>query len=189
MARVEPANLARDRVCMQSRAVDDARGADRRRRVAAYLYDEASVDRFDRFDGRMERADGAVAFRVALQREHQLMAVDNTRLRREHGFDTLQRRFERLRFLAADTHQIEHAVFLAARHDAFELGNLVARSRDEQFAAALVRHAAFGAVVVQHLAATHAQCRLERTTRIVDARVYHFAVAGTRADADGSRRL
>jgi hypothetical protein len=45
------------------------------------------------------------------------------------------------------------------------------------------------AVVVQHLAATHAQRRLERTARIVDARVYHFAVAGTRADADGFRRF
>ena len=61
-------------------------------------------------DRRVKRAHRAVAFGVALQRQHELMTIDDARLRREHRFDTFERGFERLRLVAGDSHQVEHAV-------------------------------------------------------------------------------
>ncbi len=106
MARVEAANRARQRVRLQAGAVDHTGGADRGRRAATHLDDEAAVARFDRLDRRMERTHRAVALGVALNRQHQLVTIDDARLRREHGLHTFERGLERLRLVAVDPHQV-----------------------------------------------------------------------------------
>jgi hypothetical protein len=49
-----------------------------------------------------------------------------------------------------------------------------------------MRHAALCRVGIEQVLAFHAQLRLERALRVVDARVNHFAVARTRPGADGT---
>ena len=190
MAVVEPADLARDVVRMQARAVDQVRRAQARGRVAARLDDEAALARIDRRDGRMERDVRAVAFGVALQREHVLMAVDDARLRRIHRLDALELRLHRHRLGAAERVEGPLTRFsmpfcsIAASCGTW-LRAVATSSLPQRWCGTPCALAEF----VEHRAAAHAQLGLQRPARIVDARVNHLAVARTRADADPFARL
>ena len=98
MPRIESANLAGQCIGLQTRALLITHAALIVVGAApAYLHDEAPVARLDRLDRCMKRAHGAIAFGIALNRQHQLMTIDIARARREHCLDTFERRFQRLR--------------------------------------------------------------------------------------------
>ncbi|MCY1544893.1 hypothetical protein D9M68_808030 [compost metagenome] len=82
-----------------------------------------------------------------------------------------------------------HTIGFGASLDARQPSHLRRRVGDDQLAAPAVSDSAFRTIGVQQRPAPHTQPRLERTLGIVDAGVNHFAVARTRAGADGRLAL
>src|SRR5581483_5687647 len=73
--------------------------------------------------------------------------------------------------------------------DRLQLGELGLVGRDNELAAALVRHAVPGAVLVEEGLAFHAGARLQGSLRIVDAGMDDFRIARAGVGADGLLRL
>jgi hypothetical protein len=98
----------------------------------------------------------------------------------------MQLRLHRHGLLRGDLHQVVDAIGRGLGPDGFELPSLLGRCRHDELAATPMRHAALCGVGIQQVLAFHAQPRLERALRVVDARVNHFAVARTGPGADGT---
>ena len=137
----------------------------------------------------MHGQHAAGVFRVAQQAEHQAVAVDDAGGRRQQRGLAGQVRLQRQRLGLREQLQVIHAVAGCALADGTQLVHLRRAGGDYQLAAAPVRDAAFGAVAVQKLFPLHAQPRLERPLRVVDARVDHLAVARAGGGAEAFRRL
>ncbi len=125
---------------------------------------------------------------IALQREHQAVAVDDARLGRQQCGRAVQRRLELPRLRGRKPLQFDTVGggLLARR---LERGMLFRRGGHHQLAAAPVRHAVRNAEIVELRAPPHAQPRLQRTGRVIQTRVDHLAVARARTGADGVRAL
>ena len=105
------------------------------------------------------------------------------------GSHTFKGRFQHLRRRAVEPLQVEHAIGLCVALHCLQGRQLRGIRGHHQFAAALVRNMALGAVVVQHLAALHTQACFERTRGVVKARMDDLAVARACAGTHGVRRL
>ena len=101
-----------------------------------------------------------------------------------------ERGLHRARRVAADQLKPFDAV---DRRPAWRCLSILARSaslgRDDQLAAAPVRHAVRGAEFVEHAPAAHAVPRAQRAGRVVHAGMDHLAVARGHAVADAVGRL
>ena len=139
----------------------------------------------DVLHGRDQRQQATRVFHVALQGEHQAVAVYDTRAGREQRGFAGQRGLQCLGLGGAEFLQVVHAVGGGLGHDAVERQHLLGAGGHDQLAQALVRHTALGAIGIQHVLALHAQPRLERACRVVNARVDDLAVARAGARANG----
>ena len=119
-----------------------------------------------------------------MQRQHQRMAVDNAGAGRQQRRNTGQLGLQHLRLLGTEPFQIVHPVGCGLGLDGLQLRNLRRVCGNNEFAAALVGNAPLGAVGVQQLLACHTQARLQRTLRVINARMDHLAVAGAGARAN-----
>ena len=113
------------------------------------------------------------------------MAVDDAGGGRQQRGVAGQRGLQRLGLGLGQQAQVRHTVGGGALLNGAQFIDLGGAGGHDQLAAALVADAALRAVVVQHLPALHAQPRLQRTLRVVNAGVNHFAVAGAGAGAKG----
>ncbi len=93
-------------------------------------------------------------------------------------------RFARANRGAVHQAQSLDAVRAAVRGQLFERGFLLRAVRHDEFAAIPVRHVVRGAEFVHHPVPGDAQLRLQRTRRIVDARMNHAAISRARAHAE-----
>ena len=164
--------------------VDDMGGGDAHRRGAAGFDDDPVLNGAPGKDRRVERDHCAVSFGVALQRQHEGMAVDDAGRRRQQRPISDQRGFERARLLAAEPNEIVDAVGLGLGFKRGELVDLARVHRHQELAASLVRYAELLAERVQHRLAVDAEPRFDEPRRIVDAGMDDFAVARTDAPAD-----
>jgi hypothetical protein len=130
-----------------------------------------------------------VVLQVALQRQHEGMAVDDPGLGRMQRRHAGERRLHRARRVGADQLQPLDAVDLALFGDPLDLGGLFRVGRDDQLADLAVRHAVARAERVQLAPALHAVLRALRGGRIIHAGVDHLAVARGHAIADAAGRF
>jgi hypothetical protein len=173
----------------RARRVDEDAGRELARRFAPDAQHEAVRNDFRRFERRAQRERAAVALEVAEVGQHQRMAVDDPGDRRQQrGFAT-QRRFERDRLAPASQRRpARRSPPRGGRWSASESACAGVR-RDDELAAAPMRHAVRLAVRVQLLAAGDAEARLQRGRRVVQAGMDHLAVARADAVADAAGRL
>ncbi len=136
------------------------------------------------FDRRAEDHHGAGRLGIALIGEHQRMAVDDAGRGRDEAADRGERRLDPAQLVGADIFEIADAVGHRAGADAVEQGELAFLASDDQLAEPLVRHAALGAIGVEHLAPGDAGARLETALRIIDAGMDDLAVARRSLEAD-----
>ena len=129
----------------------------------------------------------AMALEVALQREHPAVAVHDAGRRRQQGRLAAQLGLERDRFLARQPSQVVHAIEGRLGLQRVQAGQLLRRGRDDQLAAAPVRDMALLAMCIEQLLAAHAQARLQRSGRVVQAGVDDLAVARAHPGADRVR--
>ena len=182
-SRMDRERLAPERVRHlvgeQPRGVDDDRGGDPLapgldlgRHACRVAADEPR---------RRQDRDVAVPADVG-ERAHERLGGDDAGRRRPE-----RRVRRRVRLALANERFIHerqlHAVRAPALEKRLELRHLRGAGRDDQFSAAPVRHAVARAELVQPIAPLHAQPRLERSLRIVDARVDHAAVVRARLHA------
>ena len=137
----------------------------------------------------MKRDHRARGLGIALQREHERVAVDDAGGRRKIGGDAAQLRLHRARLGAGQEPQISHAVRVRLRLDRLQLAELLLVGGHEQLSAPSVRNRALLAIRIQGQLAGDAEACLERTGRIVDPGVDHLAVARAGLGADALGRL
>ncbi len=159
-------------------------GADAERLVAAGRDLDAVVAHRAAGDRALEGDHRAVRLRVALQREHEGVAVDHPGRGREVGRHATQLRLERARLGGGERPQVGHPVRLGLPTDRVQLRELVLGGGHEQLAAAPVGDAALVAVAVERVLARDAEARLERAGRVVDAGVDDLGVARAGLGAD-----
>ena len=172
---------------MQAGAVDHAARMQSQRLVATHLEFEAVADALQSLQRAAQRQHRTIGFGIALQREHQAVAVDDAGRRRQHRSRAVQRRFQRDRLCGTQPGQIVHAAGLAALHQRAQCAFLRCVGGHHQLAATPVRDAMRLAVVVQQLTPAHAQPGLQRPRGVVQAGVDDLAVARTGAGTDGRR--
>ena len=88
---------------------------------------------------------------IALQRQHERVAIDDAGAGRVQGTDAGQRGLHLQGFFTAEALEIEHSVGTGARLDAFQAVQLGGRGSHQQLAATAVGHAALRAVGIEHL--------------------------------------
>src|SRR5690606_12127669 len=170
---------------MQAGAIDDAAGDELHGLVAADAQQDAFGQDLARKNGGAQGQQAAGGFQVALQGEHQAMAVDDAGGGRFQCGHALQRRLARPCPGGVQPAQVVHAVGGRRRADAVQGADLFFPGGDDELAAARVGYAVGCAVVVQGLAALDAQPGLERAARVVETGVDDFAVARAGGGADG----
>src|SRR3954464_8321446 len=138
---------------------------------------------------RVERETRAGRLRIAEQRQHQMMRIDNAGRRREERARAGERRLEPARVVWREEAQIVDAVRPRARFDRGELAGLKLVRRDDQLAAAFMGHAVAGAEFVKRAFPGDAEARHQAVFGIIDAGMNDLAVARGNAGADRLRRL
>jgi hypothetical protein len=114
---------------------------------------------------------------VALEGEHQRVAVDDPgRWRKQRG-GAAQRRFETPGRSGAQPFEVVDAIASRARRDRLEPGEFGLVGGDDQFPEPGMRYAALAAIGVEALAAGNTALRLEAALRIIDPAMDHLAVA------------
>ena len=136
----------------------------------------------------MKHALRSGGFCVALECQHQPVAVDDARGRRQQRRDAGKRRLERPRLGPGEQFEVIDSIDPGLVADIVQDRVLLLAGGDDQLAEAFVCHAAFVAIGIQHLPPLDAQSRLKAACRVIDACVDDFRVAcaGTRADPLGS---
>ena len=135
----------------------------------------------------MKRESSTGVFRIAPQRQHVGVAVDDAGGRRQQRRIAIQRRLQRARGFAREQLQIVDAVGFGMRADRLQFFGFLRCRRDDQLAAIAMRDAVVAAILVQGVLAADAHLRHQAVGAVVDAGVDHLAVArgGHGADALG----
>jgi hypothetical protein len=136
------------------------------------------------FDRGLERNHAAAILKVAPQRLHVGVAVDDAGLRRQQCADAGKLRLERAGRIAADQLQAFDAVGLGLLADRLDLGQFGRVGGHDELAAFAMGDAVRGAKFIQHPPAAHTMSRPLRAGRIIKAAMDHLAVA--RGDAIGN---
>ena len=171
----------------QAGGVDQQARRELHRLGAADAHVEAVARHRRAVERAVKREHRAAVFGVALQREHEGVAVDDAGRGRVQCGDGGERGLHRPRLVAADQPRIGNAIGQRLRMQRFERCDLALLHRHDELAAAPVRHAMRFAIGIQRLAPFDAQPRFQRAARVVQPGVDDLAVAraGARADAFG----
>ena len=127
--------------------------------------------------------------RVTPQRQHEGVTVDDAGRRRKKGALRLELRLERSRLLTCEPDKIVNSIRFRAGLKRREARDLALVGRDDELAAAPMRHAIFAAEAIQHLLSLDAQTRFGQAGRVIDAGMNDLAVSRTYPRADGVFRL
>src|ERR1700722_18112170 len=179
-------NRARERLRAEPGGVYDHTGGDPHGRGAAGFDDKPSLNGATGEDWRSERDRGAMGLRVAPERQHEGVAVDNAGRGRQQRTLHGQRGLESARLLAAEPDEIGDPVGLGLGFKRGELVDLSPVRRHQELAASLVRNAELLAECVQHRFAVDAEPRLVEPWRIIDPGMDDFAVARTNPGANSA---
>jgi hypothetical protein len=145
--------------------------------AAADMEPESLRLAFDAPDMCAPRQHRARGFRAAQQRQHILMAVDDAGGRRQQCQVGAQFRLEGRDLAPRQRLQIVHAVI--GRHNGDGGQSLfLSVMRGDQLADPTMSDAVADAKVIKQRFSRHAQPPLQRSRRIIKARMDHFAVAG-----------
>jgi hypothetical protein len=123
--------------------------------------------------------------RIALERQHQGVTVDDAGRGRKQRAVRPERRLERADLCAAEPEEVVDAVRLRLCLERRKLGDLALVGGDDQLAAAPVLHAVLAAEAVKHHLALDAEPGLGKAGRVIDASVDDFAVARAHPRLDG----
>ena len=138
------------------------------------------------FDRRAERDHAAAIFKLAPQRAHITVAVDDAGFRRPQSADAIKLRLHGAGGIAADHFHAFDAVGQRLGQNGLGLGEFRVVGGDDQLAAFAMRHAVRGAEVVEHPPAAHAVPRAQRIGRIIKAAMDHLAIARGHAVGDAA---
>src|ERR1700679_74462 len=127
--------------------------------------------------------------RIAPQRQHEGVTVDDAGRRRKKRPLRLELRLKRSRLLPCEPDEIEDSIRFRPGLKRREARDLALVGRNDELAAAPMRHAIFAAEAIQHLLSLGAQTRFGQAGRIINAGVNDLAVSRTYARADGVFRL
>ena len=119
----------------------------------------------------------ACMLQIPLQSQHERVAVHDAGAGGVQRGHAVQRGLHRYRLLAGEQDEVGHSVGSGFGLNGLQLGLLRFMRSHDQLAATAMANAACLAIGVKHLPPLHAQPRLERALRVVDARVDDFAVA------------
>ena len=143
---------------VQAGAVDHGAGQEGDRLGAADLELDAVSGDPAALDRRIEREQRAMVLGIALQREHQAVAVDDAGGRREQRRGAEHLGLQRRDGSRLQPLQVVDAVRRRLGADGFERRFLRRVGGDDELAAARVRHAVLGAIGVQAVLAGDAAC-------------------------------
>ena len=168
--------------CLKAGRVDEQRR--RQREITAANVYTVAVATQPRHLGQ-QRHDATAAFQICLQAQHEGMALDDAGGGREHPGVATHGRFQPLDVGLGEPLELADAIhpglaLIVAQHI-----SLRRCRRHDDLAEAAVRHRVALAVFVQQRLAAHAQLRLQRTRRVVDAGVDDLRVAAADFGADG----
>ena len=157
--------------------------------VIAAAHAQAVVGAFETRDFGVQRHQAASGFQIALQTQHEGVAVDDAG---GFGIDAEQRvylGFQRFDLLARQPRQLANAVdarlaLVVAQYVGLGFGGC-----HDQLANALVGHVEGVAVLVKERFAAHTQLRFERAGWVVDAGVDYLGIAAGRFRADDAVAL
>ena len=158
-------------------------------RCAADAQHEAAVARGRTFDRRTQDHRAAGVLEIALERQHEGVAVDDAGDGREQRRLAPECRLELARLGTAQPAQAAHAVRGRASLDRLQRLDLRRRRRDDELAAAAMADAARLAIGIERFAAGDAEGRLERPGSVVEAGMDDLAVARAGAVADAGAGL
>src|SRR5262249_10703945 len=119
----------------------------------------ATRSRLEALDRARERHHAAAIFKIAAQRQHEAVAIDDAGFRRVHRRDAGERRLEALGGRGVDDLYAFHAVDLRLLVDRREPFALARVGGDDELAAFAVRHAVRGAEIVEHAPSARAVVR------------------------------
>ncbi|OWK19426.1 hypothetical protein AJ88_41205 [Mesorhizobium amorphae CCBAU 01583] len=148
----------------------------------ANLHPIGASDRRDNRSQEGERRAGG--FGVAVQRQHQRVAVDDAGRRRQQRAGAGQMRLKAFRLLARQQFEIGNAAALRIGPDRLQPVELRRFDGNDQLAGAGMADAALAAIGIEPFAPFDAEPRLQASRRIVDAGVDDFGIARTRSGAD-----
>ena len=151
-------------------------------------HDRAAAD-FAALERRAEGERGAMGLGIALQGEHESMAVDDARRGRQQADMAGERRLQPRQIGAFEQREVFDAIGFGAGFDRQNLRALRLVGGDENLAAAPERHAMIFAEAIEHLPSLDAGPRLQRSRRIIEAGMDDLAVARGYAAADAALRL
>jgi len=139
---------ASDRLRIQPRRIDDeGRGEPHRLRPASFDRNAVAMGP-PRDDRRRERDHRPIRLRIALERQHEGVTIDNAGRGRKQRAVRPERRFECAGLRAAEQKEIVDAVRLRLCLEPRKLGDLALVGGDDQLAASPVRHAVLAAEAV-----------------------------------------
>ena len=168
---------ARDRLRAEPGGVDDQRGLEAHRLRPAGLDHDPAVFGPARHDRRRKRHHRAMRLRVAPQRQHERVAVDDAGRGRKDCAFRLERRLEPAGFIAGQPDEIVDAVGPGLRLERREPGGLGRVCRHDQLAAAPMGDAVLAAEIVEQGLALDAEPRFGESGLVIDPGVDDFAVA------------
>src|SRR4029079_5861699 len=128
-------------------------------------------------DFRLEGEHGTLGLSIALEAQHQSVAVDNAGRRRVETGDTGELRLQTLRRRFVEQAEVMYAASRGRRLDLMKLGQLTLARRNDELAQALMTDGALGRIGIEPFAAFHAKTRLQAACRIVDAGMDDFRIA------------
>jgi hypothetical protein len=166
------------------RAVDDGPAIEFHRRVAANSQQNPAFENLSTQDTSVEGDHRATVLRLAEIGQHQAMAVDDTGRRGQQRRRRAERGFPACHFSRVQPLQVFDAIAGGGFRDPRQFRFFRLARRHDQFAAAAMLDAMFGAVAIEHVAAGHAQQGLQAVLRVVDSGMDDLAVARTGMGAD-----
>jgi hypothetical protein len=113
-------------------------------------------DLSEAINARVEGNNAAVILKIAAQRQHETMAVDNAGFRRAHRRDAGKLRLQPLRRGTIDDFDAFHPIDPRLLEDCFDAGDLALIRGDDELAVLAMGHAMGGAEIIEHAAAARA---------------------------------
>jgi hypothetical protein len=170
-------NRARDARGVQARRIDERADMQPRRLRAADFRLETPATAPRRDERGAEREGRSRRLRIAPQRQHVGVAVEDAGRRRQQRADAGEIRLHRLRLGARQQFQPLDAIGGAAARQRLQPAEFALVGGDDQLAAAPMRDAMRLAIGIEPRPALDAEPRLQAARGVIDAGVDHLAVA------------
>ncbi len=176
-AWIEPLQRTGDGLGLQAGGVHEIAAMERQGSLASHLQAKAVIGEMTAGERAPQGQHGARRLRIALEGQHQPMAVDDAGGGRQEGRHRPEVRLEGVDGGRIEPGQILDAIGRRLPPQRRQRRNLVLPAGDDQLAQAAMLDAMLAAIVIEHVAAGDAEPGLQAAGGVVDAGMDHLAVA------------